>query len=174
MRQQCLPLGLVDNMSNMFSRDSASFSVLSFGRHLDDGSIKAREVATARLFVPHLKRTLVIGRLLEAQAVERATFRAVLDALAFAVLLVGRDLRLLHANHAGETMLRAALFDLTPTETRVLELIGAGRSNAEIATALGVAVSTVHTHVLKTFSKTGVHRRSELTGLLAAFSPPIS
>jgi DNA-binding CsgD family transcriptional regulator len=45
---------------------------------------------------------------------------------------------------------------------------------ATIATALGVAVSIVHTHVLKTFNKTGVHRRGELGGLLAAFSSPLT
>jgi DNA-binding CsgD family transcriptional regulator len=258
VREACLPLGLFDNVSILFSRDSASFSVLSFGRHVDDGPVGAGELATARLFVPHLKRALVIGRLLEAQAVERATWRAVLDALSFAVLLVGLDLRLLHANRAGETLLRtadplglragrvsaprsvaaalaaalaapaidlnrrglgiparrsdgeelvlhvlplgaaaplpaaaavfvapaihpppaplaalAALFDLTPTETRVLELIGAGRTNAETAAALGVALSTVRTHLLRLFEKTGTRRQADLVALLASFALPV-
>jgi DNA-binding CsgD family transcriptional regulator len=259
VREQCLPLGFFDNLSILLSRDSAGFGVLSFDRHLDEGPVGEREIATARLFVPHLKRALVIGRLLEAQALERATWRAVLDALAVAVLLVGPDLRLLHANRAGEALLRsadplrlragrvtashglaaalaaavaappaaigrrglgiparrcdgeelvvhvlplgdadplpdaaaalfvapatgppqppmtaiAALFDLTPTEARVLELIGASHSNAETAAALGTAVSTVRTHLLRIFEKTRTHRQAHLVALLASFSLPV-
>ena len=58
--------------------------------------------------MPHLKRALAISRLLDARAVERASFAAVLDGLSVAVLLVGPNLRLLHANRAGETLLRSA------------------------------------------------------------------
>lgn len=183
-----------------------------------------------------------------------------LDGLAFGVLLVARDLKLLHANRAGEAMLRAAdplgirngrivapnglsaalqaalaapldgigrrglgiptrridgeelvlhllpladanplpgaaaalfvapattprpapldaiaaLFDLTPAETRVLELLGAGRTNAEIAEGLGIAVSTVRTHVLRLFEKTATHRQAELVALLASFTLPLA
>ena len=64
----------------------------------------------------------------------------------------------------------AALFDLTPAEARVLELIGAGQGNAEIAAALGVAVATVRTHVLHLFDKTRTHRQAELAALLASFA----
>ena len=68
----------------------------------------------------------------------------------------------------------AALFDLTPTETRVLELITAGRSNADVAAALGTAVSTVRTHLLHLFAKTRTHRQTELVALVASFSLPIA
>lgn len=259
VRELCLPLGFFDNLSIMFSRDSASFCVLSFGRHLDDGPVGESEIAAVRVFVPHLKRALAIRRLLEARAVERATYHAVLDTLAVAVLLVGPDLRLLHANCAGETMLRggdplglhrgrvtapkglaaalqaalavtpanigrrglgiparacdgrelvlhllpivaasplagavaavfvapalhpppaplaavAALFELTPAEARVLELIAAGRSNATTADTLGIRVSTVRTHLLRIFAKTRTERRSELVSLLASFALPL-
>ncbi|WP_299133138.1 helix-turn-helix transcriptional regulator [uncultured Amaricoccus sp.] len=265
-RAQCLyvrewadPFGYADALAVFLTRDAASVGTLAFGRHRDDGPIGEAEVALARLFVPHLKRALVISRLLEARAVERATFAAALDVLSVAVLLVTGDLRLIHANRAGETLLRArdplglcagrvtaangvdaalraalaaplggigrrglgiparrvdgeelvlhvlplgdggplpgataaifvapatqprpapiaaiaALFDLTPAETRVLELIGAGRGNAEIAAALGVAASTVRTHLLRLFEKTGTHRQADLVGLLASFSLPL-
>ena len=68
----------------------------------------------------------------------------------------------------------AALFDLTPGEARVLELIGAGRTNAEIAVVLGVAISTVRTHLLRLFEKTGTHRQAELVGLMASFTLPLA
>lgn len=67
----------------------------------------------------------------------------------------------------------ASLFDLTPTETRVLELLIAGRTNDDIAATLGIAISTVRTHLLRIFEKTRTHRQGELIRLIASFSLPI-
>ena len=210
--------------------------------------------------MPHLKRALVISRLLDARAVERATFAAVLDGLpspscssaptcgsstpiAPGRRCCGRPTRsvcatvasprrtasrrrcrwrsprrstasaaaasasparrgdgeelVLHVLPLGEASplpgaaaaifvapavtprpaplaAIAALFELTPAEARVLELVGAGRTSAEIALALGVAVSTVRSHVLRLFEKTGTHRQADLVGLLAAFTLPLA
>ena len=254
------PLGFIDTVGVGFSRDADSISTLGLGRHIDDGPVDESDVSALSLFIPHLKRALAISRLLDARAVQRATFAAVLDELAIAVLLVAPDLRLQHANRAGETMLRtadplglrsgrvtapkglasalaaalaappegigrrglgiparrsdgdelvlhvlplaggsplagaaaaifvapavnprpapldavAALFDLTPTEARVLDLIGAGRTNAEIAATLGVAASTVRSHVLHLFGKTHTHRQADLAALLASFTLPLA
>jgi NarL family two-component system response regulator LiaR len=43
----------------------------------------------------------------------------------------------------------------------VLELLAAGRSNKEIANALGVSPNTVKTHVGRLFGKLEVSRRTE-------------
>lgn len=51
---------------------------------------------------------------------------------------------------------------LTPREADVLELIQAGRSNAEIAHALNVGVETVRTHARRVYRKLGVSTRREL------------
>ena len=66
-----------------------------------------------------------------------------------------------------------ALFDLTPTEARVFEGIASGSSLAEIAAGLGAAVSTVRTHLLQVFSKTGCHRQAELVALAGSLRPPV-
>lgn len=47
------------------------------------------------------------------------------------------------------------LFGLTPMETRVFELIAAGSTTDDAARTLGVAASTLRTHVLHLFDKTG-------------------
>jgi DNA-binding CsgD family transcriptional regulator len=259
-REWQAPLGFVDTMAVGFFRDPGALSSLAFVRHRDDGPISDDEIDLARLFIPHQKRALTISRVLEARTVERDSFADVLDGLAVAVLLVGPDLRLVHANRAGEAMLRArdplglrggrvtapaglaaalaaalaappgglgrrglgvparradggelvlhvlplgeagplpqaaaaifvapaihprpapldavaALFDLTPAEARVLELIAAGRSAPEAAAALGVQVTAVRTHLLRLYDKTRTRRQADLVALVASFALPIA
>ncbi|MFV0253361.1 MAG: response regulator [Beutenbergiaceae bacterium] len=50
---------------------------------------------------------------------------------------------------------------LTPSERRVLELIGDGMANREIATELGVAEKTVKNHVTGMLAKLGLQRRTQ-------------
>ncbi|HVY21670.1 MAG TPA: helix-turn-helix transcriptional regulator [Bauldia sp.] len=58
------------------------------------------------------------------------------------------------------------LFDLTPAEARVAREIGRGKTVNDIAASSNVSVATVRTHVKSVLYKTGLHRQSELTGLL--------
>jgi len=51
---------------------------------------------------------------------------------------------------------------LTPREADVLELLQAGRSNAEIAATLHVGIETVRTHARRIYRKLGVNTRREL------------
>lgn len=67
----------------------------------------------------------------------------------------------------------AALFDLTQSEARVFALIAAGKSPAEAAASLGVAMSTVRTHLLHIFAKTGTGRQAELTQLAGSLALPL-
>ncbi len=56
----------------------------------------------------------------------------------------------------------AILYDLTPAEVRVCDLLLAGSAPTEISQQIGVAVSTVRTHLLRIFEKTGVNRQADL------------
>lgn len=64
----------------------------------------------------------------------------------------------------------ALLYDLTPAEVRVFELVAVGEAPAAIAARLGLAPSTVKTHLLHVFDKTGCRRQAELVQLAAALS----
>jgi DNA-binding CsgD family transcriptional regulator len=100
---------------------------------------------------PHVAIGVVLTR-------DRADFTprdaAVLDALRPHLVHAYRDARV-----------RLALRTLiplqpTPREREVIELVRAGRSNAEIAAELGIAVATVKKHLERTFRKLGVENRS--------------
>ncbi len=52
--------------------------------------------------------------------------------------------------------------DLTPTETKVIQLVAKGMSNREIADGLSVSQRTVESHVSNMLGKTGLNNRTEL------------
>jgi DNA-binding NarL/FixJ family response regulator len=57
--------------------------------------------------------------------------------------------------------LRAELDDLTARELDVLRLVGTGRSNLEIASALTITEATVKTHLNRLMAKLGVASRAQ-------------
>ncbi|MDO8398869.1 MAG: helix-turn-helix transcriptional regulator [Bradyrhizobium sp.] len=65
-------------------------------------------------------------------------------------------------------------FKLTPTELRVLLAIVEVGGVPEVATALGVADTTVRTHVNRLFEKTGVKRQADLVKLVAGYATPLA
>lgn len=57
---------------------------------------------------------------------------------------------------------------LTPSERRVLNLIGDGLSNREIGDGLGIAEKTVKNHITSLLSKMGLQRRTQVAAWVAA------
>lgn len=88
---------------------------------------------------------------------ERRTSRGGVSARAAAAVLIATSAPL--ELPAGALSL---LYDLTPAEVRVFELVIEGKSNVAIARALGVSPSTVKTHMNRMFDKLGVRTRLEL------------
>jgi DNA-binding CsgD family transcriptional regulator len=68
----------------------------------------------------------------------------------------------------------AKTFSLTPTELRVLLAIVEVGGVPEVAAALGIAVTTVKSHLGRLFDKTGVTRQAELVKLVAGYSTPLA
>jgi DNA-binding CsgD family transcriptional regulator/PAS domain-containing protein len=64
-------------------------------------------------------------------------------------------------------------YQLTPAELRVLLAIVNVGGIPEVATALGVADSTIKTHVRRLFDKTGTGRQADLVKLVAGFFSPL-
>ena len=66
------------------------------------------------------------------------------------------------------------IFKLTPTELRVLLAIVEVGGVPEVAAALGVAGTTVKTHVGRLFEKTGATRQADLVKLVAGYAAPLA
>jgi DNA-binding CsgD family transcriptional regulator len=73
-----------------------------------------------------------------------------------------------HAGIVGEA------YRLTPTELRVLLAVVDVGGVPEVASSLGVADSTIKTHLGRVFEKTGARRQADLVKLVAGFSTPLS
>jgi DNA-binding CsgD family transcriptional regulator len=65
----------------------------------------------------------------------------------------------------------AAVFQLTPAETRILRELACGASTRDIAAAFGVTEGTAKTHLKRIFAKTGVRRQAELVALIKDIVP---
>jgi DNA-binding CsgD family transcriptional regulator/tetratricopeptide (TPR) repeat protein len=136
----------------------------------------AASAAFERLgFAPDAAR----ARLLEGRALLRAGRRtAAADALADAR---GR-FAAMGATHwearAAEQLDRAAPGraggELTPTETRIAELVAEGLKNREIGQTLFVSVATVEAHLTRIYRKLGIRSRSALARLAAEGRLPIA
>jgi DNA-binding CsgD family transcriptional regulator len=68
----------------------------------------------------------------------------------------------------------ASAFGLTPAELRVLLAIVEVGGVPETSEKLGVAETTVKTHLYRVFSKTGATRQADLVKLAAGFSNPLA
>jgi len=81
--------------------------------------------------------------------------------------------------HGATTPSRSApeaiikIFRLTPTELNVLLAIVEVGGAPEVAELLGIAVSTVKTHLSRVYDKTGAKRHADLVKLVAGYANPL-
>ena len=267
-REWVKPQQLVDHIAALLDKSVSGMAMFGVFRHARDGLADDETMRRMRLVVPHVRRAVLIGRVVEFRAAEVAAFADTLDGLAAGVFLVDADRRVMHANAAGFALIAAgniihvadgrlslhdmefmqtlldvlaagigadtsiggraiaralkardgtryaahilplasglrlraganykavaALFihsatletaspaaviartwKLTPTELRVLLAIVEVGGVPDVAIALGIAETTVKTHLGHLYAKTGTHRQVDLVKLVAGFSNPL-
>jgi DNA-binding CsgD family transcriptional regulator/PAS domain-containing protein len=262
------PQGLVDGLNAVLDKSVTSTALFVVFRHQRDGVVDDEMRWRMRLIVPHIRRAVLIGRLVDLRATDAANLADALDGLSAGVCAVDVDGRIVHANLACHVLLdagdflsviggrivasdtkidrtlrklfaaagsgdaavgtqgialpliardgshyvahvlpltsgarrlagmarsaTAALFickvavearsapeiiarayDLTPTELRVLLAIVDVGGVPESAAALGVAESTIKTHLGNLFVKTGARRQADLVKIVTGFATPL-
>ncbi|PYG01556.1 two component transcriptional regulator, LuxR family [Georgenia satyanarayanai] len=114
----------------------------------DDDALAEALEAGARAYLLKTVRGAEIADVIKAVAAGRT-------------LLDDRTVTRRRADHDDPTA------DLTPSERKVLDLIGDGLSNREIGEKLGVAEKTVKNHITSLLAKMGLQRRTQVAAWVA-------
>ena len=99
------PQGWCDVLSANLDKSPTSRAVFSVARHARDGLVDDEMRRRMRLLVPHVRRSAMIGKLINLSRVEAAAMADTLDGLQAGMFLVDAAGRLVHANASGRAML---------------------------------------------------------------------
>jgi DNA-binding CsgD family transcriptional regulator len=263
------PQGLIDTMAAILEKTATSVAGIAVGRGEREGPVDDEALRRMSLIVPHVRRAIAIGKVIDLHKVEAAALADTLDGIAAAMILVGINGRIVHANVSGHALLaegkilrgtggtlsaidpqvnqtlhdifsaasrgditmgvkgiavplsehdgehwlahilpltsgarrkagteysaiaavfvrKAALdlphplealagaYKLTATEMRVLLAVVQVGGVPDIAPVLGIAETTVKTHLARLFAKTGTQRQADLVKLVAGYISPLA
>ncbi len=152
--KECIrPQGWIDNVCVYLDRTPEGHAGFSLFRHEREGLADEPARERLRLLVPHLRRAVLIAKLIEFKTAQAATFADALDGLSAGMLFVDSNGRVIHANAAGQALiangdvLRAPLGRLTasdPDVNRALRDIFLAAASGDAAIGVrGVAVPLV-------------------------------
>jgi DNA-binding CsgD family transcriptional regulator len=99
------PQGYIDSLATILEKSAVSCAVFSVLRHKRDGMVDERARRGMELIVPHVRRALLIGKVIDLHKVEAAALADALDGLAAGMFLVDGIGRIVHANVSGHRML---------------------------------------------------------------------
>lgn len=117
------PQGVVDTLALGLAMDDHTVASLAFGRHVSERPLTHAAMDELRILASHLRRAVVIGRMLDISAAAASNFAAALNAATAGVVLVDGAMRIVHANKAASNMLAGE--DPIRTIAGKLELVSA-------------------------------------------------
>ena len=101
------PQGLVDFVSAVLDKSVTSAALFGVFRHERDGVVDDEVRRRMHLIVPHIRRAVLVGRLIDLKSAEAATFADTLDGLSAGICLIDASGRIVHANAACHVILDA-------------------------------------------------------------------
>jgi DNA-binding CsgD family transcriptional regulator len=99
------PQGLVDFICAPLDKSATSAAMFGVFRSEQDGFVDDGTRRRMRLIVPHIRRAVLIGRVIDLKTSEAATFADSLDGLSAGMFLVDEAGRIVHANASGQALL---------------------------------------------------------------------
>jgi DNA-binding CsgD family transcriptional regulator len=150
-REWAKPQGLVDFVAALLDKSITSYAFCYVYRSADDGMADDQARRRMRLIAPHVRRAVLIGKVIDLHKVEAAQLADTLDGVAAGVVLVDAAGRIVHANAAGLNLIaegavlhalggKLACDDAAAEETLYDLFINAERGDAAIGKG-GIAVS---------------------------------
>jgi len=107
-REWALPQGFIDTVFANVEKSATGCSVFTVMRHVADGLADDAFLRRFSLLVPHIRRALLIGNVIDHHKVEAATLADSLDTLASGMFIVDETGRIIHANASGYAMVAEA------------------------------------------------------------------
>jgi DNA-binding CsgD family transcriptional regulator len=104
-KEWVIPQGFVDSLATILEKSAVSCAVFSVLRHQRDGLVDEDMRRRMELIVPHIRRSILIGKVIDLHKVDAAALADTLDGFAAGMFLVDANARILHANAMGHTLL---------------------------------------------------------------------
>lgn len=108
-REWAEPQGYVDAVQATLEKSNTSFSAAVVIRHERNGPVDEPARRRMRLLAPHLRRAMVIGKVVEQQHVATRMLADTLDGLSAAMFLVDANAQIVHANASGQALMETGM-----------------------------------------------------------------
>ena len=108
-REWMEPQGYIDAIGCNLDRTATSAAPFVVARHRRDGYRDEAAQRRMQLIAPHVRRAILIGKVLHLKSMEAAALADAFDGLSAAVFLVDADGRVLHANASGHSLVAARI-----------------------------------------------------------------
>jgi DNA-binding CsgD family transcriptional regulator len=105
-REWVAPQGLVASMAAILEKSATSLAGIAVGRAALHGPVDCEARGRMSQVVPHLRRALSIGKVVDLRKLEADAFADTLDGLAAALFIVDRNMRIVHANLRALLMIK--------------------------------------------------------------------
>ena len=119
------PQEIIDDMFTIVEKSATTCSLFQVVRRRSDGVIDEKARQRMALLAPHVRRSVLIGKVIDLKKVEAAALADSFDTLSAGMFMVDSSGRIVHANASGHSML---------AEAKVLRSVG-GHLGAIDATA---------------------------------------
>jgi DNA-binding CsgD family transcriptional regulator len=104
------PQGWIDAASAVLEKSATGYAAISVIRHERDGLVDDEARGRMSLMVPHVRRSVLIGKAIDLHKAEASTLADALDGLTAGMFLVDATARIVHANASGHVMIGEARF----------------------------------------------------------------
>jgi DNA-binding CsgD family transcriptional regulator len=98
------PQGWIDALGGTLEKTATRYAAVSVIRHERNGMVDDLARRRMTLIVPHVRRAVLVGRVIDLHKIEAAGLADALDGLATAMFLVDSSGHIIHANRAGHAM----------------------------------------------------------------------
>ena len=131
------PQGVVDFVSAVLDKSATGAALFGVFRLEQHGLVDDATLWRARQVVPHIRRAVLIGRVIEHKTAEAAALADTLDGIRAGMFLVDASGRIVHANASGHALAEAGVA-LRATDGRLVPIdADAARALGEIFAAAG-------------------------------------